>query len=114
MPTTTLPLQTHQQADTKQPAGAEAKRRRGCRRLTVKQKPDDCHVHVAALLLLIFCSPLGDAWPSHGSPANGKINGMQLLNGQWGQAKYDSTEALATLESLTNQTGANWISMTFW
>ena len=64
------------------------------------------------VLLLICSAPLGDA--SHAPSPNGKINGMQLLNGQWGEAKYDSTEALATLESLTNQTGASWISMTFW
>ena len=64
------------------------------------------------LLLICSAAPLGDA--SHAPTPNGKINGMQLLNGQWGEAKYDSTEALATLESLTSQTGASWISMTFW
>jgi hypothetical protein len=44
---------------------------------------------------------------------NGKMNGIQLLNGQWGQAKYDSAEAAATLDSLIKQTNASWISMTF-
>ena len=73
----------------------------------------------AALLLLCWGELMRPvlARGNHGTvgpPANAKINGMQLLNGQWGMAKYDSPEAVATLESLANQTGASWISMTFW
>ena len=103
---TALRLPSHQQAGG----------RRGWRRRLAEDRNADGDLHhIAALLLLIVYAAPGDARPSHGSPAsNGKINGMQLLNGQWGQAKYDSTEALATLESLANQTGASWISMTFW
>ncbi len=106
MRTTPLP-QSHHQSDE----------RRGWRLCTVDHQAEaaggECHVSALYfLLLLVFSAPLGDA--SHVPSPNAKINGMQLLNGQWGQAKYDSTEALATLESLTNQTGASWISMTFW
>ena len=73
-------------------------------------------IWAAALLLLCLDELRGPVLGDHGTgaPANGKINGMQLLNGQWGKAKYDSTEAVSTLESLTNQTRASWISMTFW
>lgn len=47
-------------------------------------------------------------------PPNGKINGLNFLNGQWSsQAKYDSPQALRSLDSLRNQTGASWIAMTF-
>ena len=70
------------------------------------------------LVTLLLCSALQQAPAEAGGAAvatgNAKTNGMQLLNGQWGAAKYDSAEATATLDSLVNQTGASWISMTFW
>ena len=56
------------------------------------------------LVTLLLCSALQQAPAEAGGAAvatgNAKTNGMQLLNGQWGAAKYDSAEATATLDSL--------------
>jgi hypothetical protein len=49
-----------------------------------------------------------------GGYGNGKINGLNFLNGQWsGQAKYDTPAAITSLDAMTNQTGASWVALTF-
>jgi len=66
---------------------------------------------IRALLLALLVQKTAAFAPPK---SNGKINGMQLLNGQWSSAdKYDSAGAAAQLANLQNQTGANWIAMTF-
>ena len=42
-----------------------------------------------------------------------KRNGINFLNGQWSSPKFDSSEAMTSLQQLQNGTGSNWIALTY-
>jgi Glycoside Hydrolase Family 113 len=66
----------------------------------------ECHGHG-------HTSPPAPTRKPTGTPPALKVNGVQLLNGQWSPPKYNSTAAASSLRLLRESTGASHVALTF-